>query len=161
MREPAFGPVVASADEAPPLDRLLALTGRDPGWSADSALERANMTRGSSRGADVNQSRASNSEGSKLGGGAIATLVGLAVLVIFVVQNTEDVKFKFLFLDFTWPLWLYTIVVAVIGVLRLVRARRGASPSAAQGTPRRPSRLNAQPVEPPASNVMPCTSRMR
>ena len=33
-REPAFGPVVASADEAPSMDRLLALTGRHPGWSA-------------------------------------------------------------------------------------------------------------------------------
>ena len=65
----------------------------------------------------MNQSRASNSEGSKLGGGAIATLVGLAVLVIFVVQNTEDVRFDFLFFDFTWPLWLYTIVVALVGAL--------------------------------------------
>ena len=70
-----------------------------------------------SRGADVNQSGASNSEGSKLSGGAIATLGGLGVLGIFVVQNTEDVKFKFLFVDFTWPLWLYTIVVALFGAL--------------------------------------------
>ena len=50
-------------------------------------------------------------------GGAIASLSGLAVLVIFIVQNTEDVKFKFLFLEFTWPLWLYTIVVALFGAL--------------------------------------------
>ena len=34
MREPAFGPVVTPADDASPFDRLLALTGRDPGWSA-------------------------------------------------------------------------------------------------------------------------------
>ena len=54
---------------------------------------------------------------SKLGGGAIASLSGVAVLVIFVFQNTEDVRFHFLFLDFTWPLWLYTIVVAVFGAL--------------------------------------------
>lgn len=53
----------------------------------------------------------------KLGGGAIASLCGLAVLVIFVLQNTEDVRFHFLFLDFTWPLWLYTIVVALFGAL--------------------------------------------
>jgi uncharacterized integral membrane protein len=52
-----------------------------------------------------------------LSGGAIASLSGLAVLVIFIVQNTEDVKFHFLFLDFTWPLWLYTIVVALFGAL--------------------------------------------
>jgi len=43
--------------------------------------------------------------------------VGLAVLGIFVVQNTEDVRFRFLFFEFTWPLWLYTIVVALFGAL--------------------------------------------
>ncbi len=53
----------------------------------------------------------------KIGGGAIASLSGLAVLVIFIVQNTEDVRFKFLWLTFTWPLWLYTIVTAVFGAL--------------------------------------------
>jgi uncharacterized integral membrane protein len=52
-----------------------------------------------------------------LSGGAIATIVGLAALVIFVVQNTEDVRFDFLFLNFTWPLWLYTIIVALLGAL--------------------------------------------
>jgi len=53
----------------------------------------------------------------KLGGGAVASLCGLAVLVIFVLQNTQEVRFHFLFLDFTWPLWLYTIVVAAFGAL--------------------------------------------
>ena len=52
-----------------------------------------------------------------LSGGAIASLGGIAVLVVFIVQNTEDVRFHFLFLDFTWPLWLYTIVVALFGAL--------------------------------------------
>ena len=52
-----------------------------------------------------------------LSGGAIASLGGLAVLVIFIVQNTEDVRFHFLMLDFTWPLWLYTIVVALFGAI--------------------------------------------
>jgi uncharacterized integral membrane protein len=55
--------------------------------------------------------------GRRLGGGAIASLGGLAVLVVFVVQNTEDVRFHFLWFDFTWPLWFYTIVVAVVGAL--------------------------------------------
>jgi len=53
----------------------------------------------------------------RIGGGAIAALVGLAVLGIFVVQNTEDVRFRFLLFEFTWPLWLYTIVVALFGAL--------------------------------------------
>jgi uncharacterized integral membrane protein len=55
--------------------------------------------------------------GRRLGGGAIASLSGVAVLVIFIIQNTQDVKFHFLFLSFTWPLWLYTIVVALFGAL--------------------------------------------
>jgi uncharacterized integral membrane protein len=55
--------------------------------------------------------------GRRLGGGAIASLSGLAVLLIFIFQNTQDVRFHFLFLTFTWPLWLYTIVVALFGAL--------------------------------------------
>lgn len=56
-------------------------------------------------------------QGRRLGGGAIASLSGLGVLIVFVIQNTQDVRFQFLFLSFTWPLWLYTIVVAVFGAL--------------------------------------------
>jgi uncharacterized integral membrane protein len=58
-----------------------------------------------------------NGDGRGISGGAIATLGGVGVLLIFILQNTEDVRFHFLFLDFTWPLWLYTIVVAVFGAL--------------------------------------------
>lgn len=58
-----------------------------------------------------------NPEARRLGGGAIASLSGLGVLVVFVFQNTQDVRFQFLFLSFTWPLWLYTIVVALFGAL--------------------------------------------
>jgi uncharacterized integral membrane protein len=58
-----------------------------------------------------------SSSGKKLSGGAIASLSGVAVLVIFIVQNTEDVHFDFLWIDFTWPMWLYTIVVALFGAL--------------------------------------------
>jgi len=36
-RQPAFGPVVAPADDAPPVDRLIALTGREPGWSVPAS----------------------------------------------------------------------------------------------------------------------------
>ena len=55
--------------------------------------------------------------GGGLGAGAISTIVGLALLLIFVIQNTEKVVFKFLMFSFEWPLWLYTIVVALIGAL--------------------------------------------
>jgi uncharacterized integral membrane protein len=33
------------------------------------------------------------------------------------IQNTEDVKIDFLFWSFTWPLWLYTFVIALIGAV--------------------------------------------
>ena len=55
--------------------------------------------------------------GRRLGAGAIASLSGLAVLVIFVIQNREDLKVHFLVWSFIWPLWLYTIVMAVFGAL--------------------------------------------
>ena len=55
--------------------------------------------------------------GRRLGAGAVASLSGVGVLVVFVVQNTQDIRFHFLFLTFTWPLWFYTIVVAVFGAL--------------------------------------------
>jgi uncharacterized integral membrane protein len=53
----------------------------------------------------------------RLSGGAIAALVGLAVLLIFIFQNTETIQFRFLFLRFSWPLWLYTIATALVGAL--------------------------------------------
>ena len=53
----------------------------------------------------------------KLGAGAIASLVGLAVLVIFLAQNREDVNVEFLVWEFTWPIWLLALVAAVAGAL--------------------------------------------
>jgi uncharacterized integral membrane protein len=55
--------------------------------------------------------------GRRLGGGAIASLSGLAVLLIFIIQNRKDVRVHFLFWGFIWPLWLYTIVMALFGAL--------------------------------------------
>lgn len=52
-----------------------------------------------------------------MGAGAIATIGGLGVLAIFILQNTEDVEFTFLFWSFTWPMWLYTIIVAMFGAI--------------------------------------------
>ena len=53
----------------------------------------------------------------RLSGGMIASLTGLAVLVIFAVQNRVHIKIHFLFWSFGWPLWVYTIVTAVFGAL--------------------------------------------
>jgi len=52
-----------------------------------------------------------------MSGGAIASLTGVGVLIIFMIQNTEDVTLHFLVWNFTWPLWLFTIVTAVFGAL--------------------------------------------
>jgi uncharacterized integral membrane protein len=54
-------------------------------------------------------------EGFRLGGAAIASLSGVAVLAIFMIQNTEDVTVQFLFWEFTWPLWLLVLVTALVG----------------------------------------------
>jgi len=62
-------------------------------------------------------STGSGSEGTKLGAGAIASLTGVGLLVIFMIQNTEDVRLDFLVWSFTWPLWLLTIASAVLGAL--------------------------------------------
>jgi len=55
--------------------------------------------------------------GRRLSGGTIALLVGAVVLVVFIVQNTKEVRLDFLMFNFTWPLWLYTFVVAAFGGL--------------------------------------------
>ena len=57
------------------------------------------------------------SGGRQLGGGAIASLTGLGLLLIFVIQNRDDVGLDFLWWSFTWPLWLLTIISALLGAL--------------------------------------------
>jgi uncharacterized integral membrane protein len=53
----------------------------------------------------------------RLSGGAIASLIGVGLLVIFMIQNTEDVQLDFLAWSFTWPLWLLTIASAALGAV--------------------------------------------
>jgi uncharacterized integral membrane protein len=61
--------------------------------------------------------QAPESNDRRLGLGAIATAIGGGALVVFIIQNREDVGFDFLWWSFTWPLWLYTILTAVFGAL--------------------------------------------
>jgi len=60
---------------------------------------------------------AGNGQGAQLGGGVIASLTGVGLLVIFMIQNTENVTLNFLFWTFTWPLWLFSILMALFGAL--------------------------------------------
>ena len=67
-----------------------------------------------------------------LGGGAIASIGGLGLLVVFMLQNTDDVPVQFLWWDFTWPVWLLILASAVfgafvwlgLGILRRHRRRK-------------------------------------
>ena len=63
------------------------------------------------------RSGAAEGQGPSLGGGAIASLTGVGLLLVFMIQNTEDVTLDFLFWSFTWPLWLFTFVIALVGAL--------------------------------------------
>jgi uncharacterized integral membrane protein len=68
-------------------------------------------------GRDTTVNGRTDDHGRKLGAGAIASLGGVAVLVIFMLQNREDVQFDFLWWSFTWPLWLMILASAVFGAL--------------------------------------------
>ena len=54
---------------------------------------------------------------AQLSSGVIASLTGVGLLVIFMIQNTQPVTLQFLFWSFTWPLWLFTLVMALVGGL--------------------------------------------
>ncbi len=58
-----------------------------------------------------------DSSGSRLGGGAIASLVGGGLLLVFMLQNTESVRLDFLIWSFMWPLWLLVLASALLGAL--------------------------------------------
>jgi len=49
---------------------------------------------------EVQQTQQTQQARRRLGGGAIASLIGLAVLVIFVIQNRARIKIDFLFWTF-------------------------------------------------------------
>ena len=53
----------------------------------------------------------------RLGAGAIASLGGGAVLILFMLQNRDQVQIDFLFWHMTWPLWLLTLASALAGAL--------------------------------------------
>jgi uncharacterized integral membrane protein len=71
----------------------------------------------------VRQSPGSSTSGAaegqtlRLSGGAIASLTGVGLLIIFMIQNRAPVTLKFLYWSFTWPLWLFTLVIALVGAL--------------------------------------------
>ena len=64
-----------------------------------------------------NVSTPAQADRRRSGAGAIASLGGLGALVIFMLQNTDDVTVEFLFWEFTMPLWLLTLAAAAVGAI--------------------------------------------
>jgi uncharacterized integral membrane protein len=62
-------------------------------------------------------SAAAHGHGRRFSGGAIASLTGVGLLLIFMIQNRERVTLDLLGWSFTWPLWLFTLVTALIGAV--------------------------------------------
>ncbi|MFR9805500.1 lipopolysaccharide assembly protein LapA domain-containing protein [Pseudonocardia sp. RS010] len=56
-------------------------------------------------------------DGGRLSGGVIATLVGVGLLLVFMIQNTAPITLRFLFWSWSWPLWLFTLLTALLGAL--------------------------------------------
>ena len=50
-------------------------------------------------------------------GVSIASLIQIGLFITFMIQNTDDVTLDFLWWSFSWPLWLITLVSAVVGAL--------------------------------------------
>ena len=57
--------------------------------------------------------------GLRLSGGAIVSIIGVVILVIFIAQNSEKIRLHFLAWYFDWPVWLFTLVTAAFGALVL------------------------------------------
>ena len=52
-----------------------------------------------------------------MSGGAVASCVGVAALVVFMAQNTADVEVSFLWWDFTVSVWQLTLASASLGAV--------------------------------------------
>ena len=50
-------------------------------------------------------------------GKLIALAVAGVLVLILIFQNTAEVKYKFLFFDFTWPAWAMLAVMLIVGFL--------------------------------------------
>lgn len=58
---------------------------------------------------------AGRSDGVRLSGGAITAIGSAGLLLVFMLQNREGVTLHFLAWNFTWPLWFFALMDAVLG----------------------------------------------
>ena len=49
--------------------------------------------------------------------GAIVAIVGLVVLVVFMIQNTETVRVHFLAWHSDWAVWVLVLITTLIGAV--------------------------------------------
>ena len=55
--------------------------------------------------------------GLPIGAGGIALIVAVALLLVFVLQNTKEVPVDFLIWSFSSPLWLVILGSAIVGAV--------------------------------------------
>lgn len=81
--------------------------------------------RADDRPADHKDEWVSRREGP--GGKVVVILVAVALLVLFVLQNTEEIRIVFMFWDGFWPAWIVILLVALLclGVGWLAATMRG------------------------------------
>lgn len=53
--------------------------------------------------------------GTAVSTSAVLAGTGAGALLVFMLQNREDVTLTFLLWDFTWPVWLLTLASALVG----------------------------------------------
>ena len=73
------------------------------------------MVQQSSSAQNTGAAGGAGASSARLSGGALAALGGGGLLLVFMLQNTAPVTLHFLFWSFTWPLWLFTLLVAALG----------------------------------------------
>jgi uncharacterized integral membrane protein len=66
---------------------------------------------------EVPRRGAADSRGLRLSGGAIASGSGIAALLTFMLQNTDDVRVSFLAWHFTLSVWLLVLTSALLGAV--------------------------------------------
>jgi uncharacterized integral membrane protein len=52
-----------------------------------------------------------------LSSGLLATLAGGGLLLVFMLQNRDEITLNFLFWSFSWRLWFFTVVTALLGAI--------------------------------------------
>ena len=51
------------------------------------------------------------------GGKLVVLLLALGLLILFVLQNTDEIRIDFLFWHGRWPAWIVILLVALLGLL--------------------------------------------